>query len=173
MVSVYVYGAHRRTCIEAYSASKASDGSVAARLDIAMSEIMSSLRFPLDGLMDADAWIMRFTRPKSTSAAEKARLKLPGSLDDVKVALMCWACISAYANPLCWRSQAMIAPLKLRSFETAMIARLHKVAARAIYTVSPGLLTSATFEQAVCVQLSAYVVMHCERCVWRTCSAHA
>ena len=137
----------RRTCIEAYSASKASDGSVAARLDIALSEVMSSLRFPLDGLMDADAWIMRFTRPKSTSAAEKARLKLPGSLDDVKVALTNRAG-ATIASLYCY-AQAMIAPVKLRSFETAMIARLHKVAARAIYTVSPGLLMAATFEQAV------------------------
>jgi hypothetical protein len=44
-----------------------------------------SLRFPMDGLSDCDAWILKFTRPKSFSSRQKACLKLPCDISAVKV----------------------------------------------------------------------------------------
>jgi hypothetical protein len=47
----------------------------------------ASLRFPMDGLYDCDAWILKFTRPKSFSARQQACLKLPCGVSEIKVGL--------------------------------------------------------------------------------------
>jgi hypothetical protein len=88
----------RSRCLDLFEKSRSLSGSVTPsdsasgegtpaelRLDSQLNQFMQALRFPLDGLYDADSWIMWFTRPKSSSARDKTRLKLPVDIADVKV----------------------------------------------------------------------------------------
>lgn len=111
----------RSRCWDMYEKSRRRTGSGAVgditpaeeapldlRLDGQLNSFMQSLRFPLDGLYDSDSWIMWFTRPKSSSARDKTRLKLPIDIADVKVSVVPLIYPTLFPQKLrpprqCWR----------------------------------------------------------------------
>lgn len=103
----------------------ASDGE--EDLTGSLNAFMMALRFPMDGLATSDSWIMSFTRPKSASASEKARLKTTATPEQIK---------------------SMLAPMKLRAFEVPLINRTHKATSRAIFSVAPPFLSAGSREEA-------------------------